>query len=100
VTPLGIESFGSSGDALPYVLPVLFLIWIGNLALLLQRSDFDPITKLTWVIVVVFVPVVGVLLYWFIAPPVVRPSPNRKIDANQLSGTPWENNPGYTNKDT
>jgi heme/copper-type cytochrome/quinol oxidase subunit 2 len=72
------------------------LVWLIVLAAILLRTDFDPITKLTWVIVVIFVPVFGLLFYWFLAPS--RPE-KEKIDlSNQLSGTPWENNPGHTNK--
>ncbi len=85
----------SSGDWLPFVLPVLLVLWLGSLALALGRSDFDPVTRLTWVIVLIFVPFFGIVLYWAIAPPV----PRRTIDtSNDRAGTPWENNPGHTTK--
>ena len=44
------------------------LVFLITLALLLQRKDFEPMTKFMWVFVVSAVPFFGVLLYWFIAP--------------------------------
>jgi len=88
-------SNGSSGDWLPAVLLIYGPVWLLVLAVILGRSDLDPVTKLTWVIVVIFVPFFGILLYWTIAPG----SSRQKIDpSNQLSGTPWENDPGYSSK--
>ena len=95
-------SNGSSGDWLPAFLLIYGLVWLVVLAQILQCSDLDPVTKLTWVIVVIFVPFFGMLLYWTIAPSNSKNSPrefSNKIDpSNQLSGTPWENNPGYSAK--
>jgi hypothetical protein len=95
VTPINFQvTQGSSGDWLMPVLIIYGLVWLVVLANLLQRRDFDPVTKLTWVIVVIFVPFFGILLYWGIAL-----SMSKKFDAaNQLSGTPWENDPGHTSK--
>jgi len=90
---------GSSGDWLPGFMLFYGLVWLVTLAMLLQRGDFDPITKLTWVIVVIFVPFFGIILFWFIAPS-SHWSPKEKIDpSNQLSGTPWEKDPGYTKEE-
>lgn len=95
-------SNGSSGDWLPAFLLIYGLVWLMVLAQILQRCDLDPVTKLTWVIVVIFVPFFGMLLFWTIAQSNLKNSPrefSNKIDpSNQLSGTPWENNPGYSAK--
>ncbi|HEX7619537.1 MAG TPA: PLDc N-terminal domain-containing protein, partial [Verrucomicrobiae bacterium] len=34
----------------------------------LSRKDLEPVTKLTWIVVIILVPVFGVFFYWFIAP--------------------------------
>jgi hypothetical protein len=66
---LALSSVGSgSGDWLPYVLLIWLALWLWNLAVVLVRSDFDAINRLTWVIVLIFVPFFGIFLYWFIAP--------------------------------
>jgi hypothetical protein len=44
------------------------IIWLMELADALSRKDFDPVTKLTWILVIILVPVFGVVFYWFIAP--------------------------------
>jgi hypothetical protein len=78
---------GASGDWLPYFVVTWLTVWIGSLALVLRRPDYDPITRLTWVIVVIFVPFFGVLLYWLVAPD----SRTRRIEPmSDVSGTPWE----------
>jgi hypothetical protein len=99
-TPL-IFGDSSSGDWLPYVLPAALIVWLLVLGTLLVRTDLDPVTKLMWVIVVIFVPIFGILFYWFLEPKAVAAftRKEKKIDpANQLSGTPWEGDPGHTAK--
>jgi hypothetical protein len=44
------------------------LLWVVVLANALARKDFDPVTRVTWVLVIILVPFFGVLLYWVIAP--------------------------------
>jgi len=106
MTPINIQlSNGSSGD---WLMPFLFiygLVWLLVLATILLRADLDPVTKLTWVIVVIFVPFLGVILFWAIAPSNPKNSPREyslgkknNDPSNQLSGTPWENDPGYSAK--
>jgi len=70
------------------------VLWLFSLATVLYSKDFDPVTKLTWVVVVIFVPFFGILLYWS------RPGLAKEtIDSsNQLAGTPWENDPNYTTR--
>ena len=99
MTPINIQLSSSSGHSGDWLIPFLLIcgvIWLFVLAAVLYNKDLDPITKLTWVVVVIFVPFFGVFLYWF------RPGqtiPGQTIDpSKQLSGTPWENNPGYTDK--
>jgi hypothetical protein len=38
------------------------------LATALARKDFDPVTRLTWAVVIILVPFFGVVLYWVVAP--------------------------------
>jgi hypothetical protein len=86
---------GQSGDWLLPFMIVYSLTWLLVLATILQRSDLDPVTRLTWVVVVIFVPLFGILLYWCVGPKTAV----RKIDpSNPLSGTPWETDSGYTIK--
>jgi len=47
---------------------IWMIIWLMELAAALSRKDFDPVTKLTWILVIILVPVFGVVFYWFIAP--------------------------------
>jgi ribosomal protein L40E len=50
----------------------LTILWIivqlVVLAGALSRKDLDAVTKLTWILVIILVPVFGVFFYWFIAP--------------------------------
>jgi len=96
MTPIDAQlSNGSSGDWLPAALWIYGLVWLLVLALILRRSDLDPVTKLTWVIVVIFVPFFGMLLFWSIAPS----SSRQEIDSlNERSRTQWENNPAHSGK--
>ena len=92
---LTLQSGGTgSGDWLPYVALGWLALWLWNLAVVLIRSDFDAITRLTWLIVLIFIPFFGVFLYWFIAPNARA----RIIDppGSQTSGTPWRNDPHHT----
>jgi len=104
MTPINIQLSSSSGSG-DWLVPALLIwgvIWLFALATVLYRSDFDPVTKLTWVVVVIFVPFFGVLLYWAVGPNNPQNSPrefSKSSDStNQLSGTPWENDPGYTER--
>jgi uncharacterized membrane protein YgcG len=85
-----------NGESLEWTIPYLvvyLLVWLFTLGAALVRWDMDVVTKLMWVIVILFVPLFGMVLYVALAP---RP---RKIDpSNSLSGTPWENDPGYTSR--
>jgi len=96
MTPINIQLSSSSGSG-DWIIPAMLIwsvIWLFVLATVLHRKDIDPVTKLTWVVVVIFIPIFGVILYWVIAPSSVK-----NIDPNnQLSGTPWENDPVYSAK--
>jgi hypothetical protein len=77
---------------------VYFIFWLFALSSLLARTDLDPVEKLTWVIVMIFVAFFGLIFYLAIAPARNLRS-NRKIHrSNQLAGTPWENDPGHTGR--
>jgi heme/copper-type cytochrome/quinol oxidase subunit 2 len=84
---------GSQGDWLPIVLPIVLVFWLATLWSILHRADFDSVTRLTWVVVVIFVPVFGMVMYWCSNPPARRAE--RSSNGSDLSGTPWENNPDY-----
>ncbi len=86
---------GTSGDWLGPFLLIYGVIWLLTLAFVLGREDYDPVTKLTWVIVLIFVPFFGILLYWAIAPGARTQVVDR---SKQVSGTPWENDSGHTGK--
>jgi hypothetical protein len=91
-------SDGYRGDWLGPILLAVGILWLATLWRILTRADLDPVTRLTWVVVVIFVPVFGMLFYWCGAPALPEPGRRRSIldgDAG-LSGTPWEKNPGYT----
>jgi len=80
---------------------IIFLLawagtWLSAIVTILIRKDFDPITRLTWVIVVIFVPIFGILFYAWLAP--VLLSKRKATSLHSLSGTPWEHNPGHTIK--
>jgi hypothetical protein len=71
------------------------LFWLWNLSGLLQRKDLDPVTKLTWVVVLIFVPFFGLFFYRDQVP---MPAPERTNDSSagrDVRGTPWEANPGH-----
>jgi hypothetical protein len=96
--PINVQmSDGYRGDWLGPVLLVGAVVWLATLWRILHRSDFDPVTRLTWVVVVIFVPVFGMLFYWFSDE---KPAPEKRrsiLDSHpDLSGTPWEGRPGHT----
>jgi hypothetical protein len=100
-----IELFSNNTDSFPWGFFVLWsLIWLAFLYRILTRSDFDTPSRILWTMVVIFVPFFGVALYWAAAPP--SPSPvkaraQRKADGtiseSDVAGTPWADNPGFTN---
>ena len=47
---------------------VLAIIWLVVLAVALNRNDMHPSTQFMWVFVLVSMNILGVLLYWMIAP--------------------------------
>jgi hypothetical protein len=90
-------SVDGRGDWLMPVLIVFSFIWLMTLGRVLSRREIDPITRLTWVVVVIFVPVFGMLLYWFIGPEFeAKKNPGALDGSAPPAGTPWERNPGYT----
>jgi hypothetical protein len=90
-------SDGYRGDWLVPVLMVGLVVWLATLSRVLQRSDLDSVTRLTWVIVVIFVPFFGMVLYWCLGPEPAQSERRRSVlDSSQLAGTPWESDSGYT----
>ncbi|MBJ6120150.1 PLDc_N domain-containing protein [Pontibacter sp. BT310] len=47
-------------------LAIPFGLWLGALIDLLRSNFADSITKLIWLVVIVFIPVLGAILYLFI----------------------------------
>jgi H+/gluconate symporter-like permease len=47
-------------------LAIPFGLWLGALIDLLRSNFEDSITKLIWLVVIVFIPVLGAILYLFI----------------------------------
>src|SRR6516165_8023571 len=76
-------TFHSPDDSLTSVLlsvvVVWTLVWLVVLGTLLARKDLDPITKLTWVLVVILVPFFGVVFYCLLGPK-RRPSSGRSAE--------------------
>lgn len=76
------------------------VVWLGFLYRILTREDFDVMTRILWVIVVVFVPIFGVGLYLVAAPDAVGERKGAKRGpvnlASDVSGTPWETDSGHT----
>jgi hypothetical protein len=76
------------------------VVWLGFLYRILTRPDFDVMTRILWVIVVVFVPIFGVGLYLVAAPDAVGERRGAKRGAvnlaSDVSGTPWETDSGHT----
>lgn len=60
----------SSALNAPEILAIVIwtIAWLVVLASALLRSDLDPVTRLTWVLVIILVPIFGVILYCFIGP--------------------------------
>lgn len=79
---------------------VWIVVWLWFLFRILTREDFDVLTRILWVIVVVFVPIFGVGLYLEGAPdPAGRKSGAKRGPVNlasDVSGTPWETDSGHT----
>ena len=101
-----IELFNSSADSFPWDGVIAWtIVWLLVLGRILTRRDFDTLQKLLWVVVVIFVPFFGVFLYWIAAPaPVSTVSTAdraRKSDGivpgSDVAGTPWADNPSFTN---
>jgi hypothetical protein len=96
-----VELFSNGSDGFPWGLFVLWgIIWLGVLYRILTRDDFDTPSKILWTIVVIFVPAFGLPLYWIAAPASERPRPQKadaSISGSDVSGTPWADNPGFTN---
>ncbi len=86
-----------------FLLAIYQIFWGWNLGRLLQRRDLDPVTKLTWVVVMIFVPFFGLVFYWYQVPdPVPERRGNRVFTGENpfpggpdVRGTPWETNPGH-----
>jgi len=98
-----IELSNAGASDFPWGLVVIAgIVWLGVLYRILTRNDFDTLAKILWVIVVIFVPIFGVILYWAAAPTSasIRAAAEKGAPTGaggDVAGTPWERNPGFTN---
>jgi hypothetical protein len=78
------------------------IIWLAVLWRILTRDDFDTLSRILWVIVVIFVPFFGVLLYLHAAPASVRKpiEEKSKTGRSDVAGTPWAKDSGFTQEKT
>jgi len=82
---------------LPQVFIAAFVVWtilfLVSLAHALGRNDLDPVSRLTWVVVLIFVPFFGVFLYGLSSR--INRVPHG-TPGSEVFGTPWAKNPGFT----
>ena len=80
----------------PPVIIAVFIVWtvifLLSLAHALGRNDIDPVTRLTWVVVLIFVPFFGIVLYLLSAR--VNQQPHG-TSGSEVFGTPWADDPGH-----
>jgi len=50
------------------VVPIIML-WVFALADLFRRNDMKPISKVIWLLVIIFFPIFGALIYLLVRPP-------------------------------
>ena len=94
-----IEFLNPGFDSFPWLPIVLYgLVWLSVLYRILTRPDFDTLTTILWVVVVIFVPIFGVLLYWAASPTPSIPFSRRIIPGSDVPGTPWADDPNYTSE--
>jgi hypothetical protein len=87
------QTWTTAGFAPVVVAAVVAILWLGTLVDLLRRTDIDPVTRLTWVIVVLFLNLIGAIIYVIWGPQ--GKSVARPAQESDTSGTPWENDPGH-----
>ena len=68
------------------------ILWLLTLASLLKRQDMQGTDKIVWTIVLCFLNVLGMFLYWFLAPaqqknPLARSEKELKDYFNSHGGT-------------
>ena len=91
-----IPAATGSGDLLPFLFALYGLLWLLSLGLALTRGDLDPVSRLTWVLVIILVPLAGLILYFVLAPRRLAESQARTFhQQGQTAGTPWEDVPGH-----
>ncbi len=70
---------------------IWIMLWLFVLAGVLSRNDLEPVTKLTWVLVIILVPVFGVIFYWINVPaPKAQPGSAIPPKPEPLSGKVYE----------
>jgi ribosomal protein L40E len=77
------------------------IVWLVVLASALSRKDVEPVTKLTWILVIILVPVFGVVLYWVVAPapPLALQDPSSPCASGTVSGKDYQDE-NYRNQPT
>jgi hypothetical protein len=72
------------------VLSVWGIVLLFTLAHPLERADLDPVTRLTWVLVLLLVPLFGIALYFALGNR--APRLDGRADS-EVYGTPWASDP-------
>ena len=89
-------------SGVPWIIVLLGLIEFAFLYRIVTRPDFDTLNKILWVIVVIGAPVIGFALYLVASPTTLpqgtTPRAQQARHGDDLSGTPWADDPGYTRK--
>jgi len=55
-----------------WVLIILFLIYVLDLVLILILENRDPYKTLAWILVLIFLPVIGTIAYFFLGESIKR----------------------------
>ncbi len=71
---IGLIELGGGGIIL--IILVWLVSWFVSLFFALANRNHDPVTKLMWVLVIIFVPILGPILYWVLG--TRRPFPNSR----------------------
>jgi len=53
---------------------VTFILWLRELVSLLKRQDMKDVDKIVWTIVLCTLNLLGLVIYWFLAPPKAKRS--------------------------
>jgi hypothetical protein len=61
-------NIADDGTFLVFLVVAVFLLWLATLVSFLKRTDMKDVDRIVWAIVLCVLNVLGMLLYWFLAP--------------------------------